>query len=233
MEEILKKIHSNGYWRVNIRPTQYDNSKISNLTEAREIIEKCGVLLRGWDYPHFTHADILNGDNWIESQVQFEGHIEYWRLYQSSQFIHHFACREDYEVKEDDISYLGLHSISPSNRYLSILSSFYTVTEIFEFASRLTQNGIFNSPLTISINLYGMKDRVLFFWERSRHLSRTYKSNFDEITFENEYPLDLIISDSAKLAMKATIHIFKRFNWAHDSDIFFPEEQKKLLERRL
>ncbi|MDW7681967.1 MAG: hypothetical protein SCK70_15500, partial [bacterium] len=97
----------------------------------------------------------------------------------------------------------------------------------------LAQNKIYNSPITISIALHGMKDRVLFFWDRSRHLSRTYMSNIDKITFEQKYPLDSAISESAKLAMKATIYIFERFNWAHHSDLFFPEEQKKLLERRL
>ncbi|MDW7681353.1 MAG: ATP-binding protein, partial [bacterium] len=120
MEEILNKIHSTEYWGINIRPIKFEDEIIKTLTDARELIDKCGVLLRGWDYPHFTHADIKNGNNWIESHVEFEGHIEYWRLYQSGQFIHDFACVEDYEVHPDEISNHSTRLLSPSGRYLSI-----------------------------------------------------------------------------------------------------------------
>ncbi len=153
MKELLDKIHSTGYWRVNIRPIIFNEEVIPNLTIAHEIIEQSGVLLRGWDYPHFTNADIINGDDFIESSVDFEGHKEYWRLYQSGQFIHHFACREDYEVDPNDLSRLSVPAPSPSGKYLSILSTLYTITEIFEFASRLAVKDILSSNLSISIKL--------------------------------------------------------------------------------
>ena len=86
MNDILKKIHSKGYWRVNIRPTIFNEGLVKSFSEARAIMDKCGVLLRGWDFPHFTNAKIINMNNWIESQVEFEGHIEYWRFYLTGQF---------------------------------------------------------------------------------------------------------------------------------------------------
>ena len=58
MNDILKKIHSKGYWRVNIKPTIFNEGLLKSYSNARAIIEKCGVLLRGWDYPHFTNAKI-------------------------------------------------------------------------------------------------------------------------------------------------------------------------------
>ncbi len=233
MNKMIQKIHTSGYWRVNIRPIEFTQNVISSLTEAHEIIDKCGVLLRGWDYPHFTQAKIINGDDWIESSVDFEGHKEYWRLYLSGQFIHHFACREDYEVNPDDLSQMSVPSLSPSGRYLSILSTLFTITEIFQFSSRLATHNVLSSPTYLSITLSGMEGRQLFFWERARHLSKAYISNIDKISFEEKYSNELLISDAPKLAMLATIHIFERFNWPHYSNILFPEEQKKLLERRL
>lgn len=234
MDKILDKIHSTGYWRVNIRPFLFNENLIPSLTEAQQIIEKCGVLLRGWDYPHFTNSEIINGDKWIESSVDFSDHIiEYWRFYQSGQFIHHFCCSEDYELKPEKISTLSIQSPSPSGKYLSILSTLYTITEIFQFASRLASNDILSPTALISIELNGMQDRQLFFWDRSRHLRKPYISKIPTINFEEKYNKDLLIAESHKLAMKATIYIFERFNWPHHSDIIFPEEQNKLLERRL
>ena len=233
MNEILKKIHSTGYWRVNIRPIEFKKNTISSLTDAHQIMEKCGVLLRGWDYPHFTNAQITNGDDWIESSIEFEGHIEYWRLYLSGQFIHHFACREDYEVDPKNLSQMSVPSPSQSGNYLSILSTLFTITEIFEFASRLATQNVLSSPIFLSITLDGMKGRQLFFWERSRYLSKAYISGIDKISYEDKYTKEYLISDAPKISMRTTIHIFERFNWAHHSDILFPEEQKKLLERRL
>jgi len=233
MKDLLDKIHSTGYWRVNIRPTIFIEDAIPNLTVAHELIEQCGVLLRGWDYPHFTNAEIINGADFIEGSSDFEGHKEYWRLYQSGQFIHHFACREDYEVDPNDLSRLSIRVPSPSGRYLSILSTLYSITEIFEFSSRLAVKDILSSNISISIKLFGMKDRQLFFYDRMRHLSFPKISRIEEITYEKEFTKEEILTQSAELAMKATIYIFERFNWRHQSDVFFPEEQKKLLERRL
>jgi hypothetical protein len=233
MSELLNKIHSTGYWRVNIKPTIFKDDVIPSLTAAHEVIEQCGVLLRGWDYPHFTNAEIINGEDYIEGSADFESHLEYWRLYQSGQFIHHFACREDYEVDPNDLSPLSVPTPSPSGRYLSILSTLYTITEIFEFSSRLASKDILLSNISISIKLIGMQERQLFFWDRSRYLSLPKISGVPEINFEKIFTKEEIISQSAELAMKATIFIFERFNWPHHSDVFFPEEQKKLLERRL
>ena len=85
MHPILDKIHSTGYWRINIYPSVFNQSLISSLTEVREIIDSCVVSLRGWDYPDIERNNITNGQDWIECTSEFKelGHLEYWRFFQS------------------------------------------------------------------------------------------------------------------------------------------------------
>ena len=233
MDEILNKIHTKGFWRVNIRPTNFKKQLIPNLSKCWEIIEDSVVLLRGWDYPHLDHKNRINGNDWIASYVDFRGHIEYWRFYQSGQFIHHFACREDYELDESDLSPLSIPSPSPSGNYLSILSTLYTLTEIFQFASRLCIKNILLPSVEIRIDLFDMKDRQLFFWDHSRYLSTPKICKMDKISYSNAYSPNDLINNAPDLAREVAVYIYERFNWNNLSKKIFSEEQRKLIERRL
>jgi hypothetical protein len=233
MSELLDKIHSKGYWRVNIRPTIFEIERIPNLTQCWNIIEECVVLLRGWDYPHIDRNKRVNREDFISSEVDFEGYIEYWQFHQSAQFIHHFSCVEDWVLDPSQLSPLSVPSRSPSDNYLSILSTLYKITEIFQFTSRLCSKQILNPSVELKIELYGMEDRQLFFWDPTRYLSLPKISQTERISLSRIYHPDDIITNAPQLAMDATIYIFERFGWERVSDQIFPEEQKKLLERRL
>ena len=52
---VLDKIRTRGYWRVLIRPTQFDENHIADYSDLFPIVEKNSVQLRGWDYPHIDH----------------------------------------------------------------------------------------------------------------------------------------------------------------------------------
>lgn len=231
MEDRLKKIHSKGHWRVNIHPTRFERSRIPTLTKCREILRNSVVQLRGWDYPHFDYDETTNGEDWIESSCDFQGLIEYWRFYQSGQFIHHFAFREDYELDPNKLS-MDVPP-SPSGRYLSILSSLYRVTEIYEFAARLASKSVLSPAVEISIKLVGTKERQLFFWNPGRYLRKAYICQIPEMTLTNTYSMPDLLSHANELALDATGWIFERFNWAEVPRGVLSEDQKKLLERRL
>ena len=98
-DALLAKVHTHGYWRVVIRPSSFDPKRIPSLGDCWEAVEACTVSLRGWNYPHIDRRPELraNGSDWIASGADFMGSIEYWQLFQSGQFVHHFAFREDHE----------------------------------------------------------------------------------------------------------------------------------------
>ena len=230
MPNLLEKIHSKGYWRIVIRPTIFDKERIPTLTKCREIIDDAVVRLRGWDYPYFDNSQIINNVDSIAIGVEFMHHIEFWKFFQSSQFVHHFACYEDHLEKPKFPSY---KMDTTSGKYLSILSTLYSITEIFQFISRLISKEILIPKVEVTIGLYDMKDRQLFFGEQSRYLRKAYISNIPEIIFNKTYISEQVLTSAAELAMEATIWVFERFNWLHYSKVIFPEEQKKFLEKRL
>jgi len=155
-----------------------------------------------------------------------------WRMYQSGQFVHLFGCREDwFEEAAVTLGLLKYQSIK-SGSILSILLTLYRITEIYEFASRLAQTGLFNNNLYVSIELHGMLNRQLVFLETGRQLFREYRCSIKNISYERKISVDEIVSNTHELALNHTVYVFERFNWFSPPKDVLREEQKKLLERR-
>ena len=153
MDELLLKIKSKGYWRIEIRPTKFENLRIRTLSKAQEIINSCVVSLRGWDYPHWNYDNVKNMQDWVESWEDWQEFIEFWRFYRSGKFIHLFALHEDHI---DMTRVLPIRYPPRPERagYLDFISLTYQITEVFEFAARLSNKGVLSPKAFISIGLY-------------------------------------------------------------------------------
>ena len=55
MNDLLEKIKSRGYWKVNIKPMKFKEDLINTPAECKEIIQEVQVRLRGWYYPYFSY----------------------------------------------------------------------------------------------------------------------------------------------------------------------------------
>lgn len=228
-ENIIDKIHSKGYWRILIRPIEYEQEKILSLKECREIMDSSVLQLRGWDYPHIDRNNFINGQNFISNSCDFGGHLEYWRLYQSGQFIHHFAMIEDWQSEK--ISLLGHKYTDLGFKGLEIISTIYKITEIFEFAARMAAKGVFNGNLTINIQLLDTQERKLFFWDNARTLFQEYICNIPKIEFEKNISEQDLIGNGREIALQLAGNIFERYNWNSPIDSF-RNEQNNLLQGR-
>ena len=226
-QELLDKINSRGYWRVVIRPTEYREENIS-LGEIRKTLDSTVLHLRGWDYPHIDRSNTTNGQNYVQSYADFLGNIEFWRFYQSGQFINRFAMREDWHEVS---SIFGTGKPLPF-KSLDIIETLYNVTEIVEFATRLAVKGIYGKNIKIEISLCDTNDRALASIYSHRWLSRDYVCKIPEIKWEKLILTEELISNSAEISMNATLYIFERFNWNTSADIF-KDDQQKLLSGRL
>lgn len=236
MKERIEKIRSSAYWRVNIRPTTFKKDRIGSLSKVRQLVEQCSVKLRGWDYPHIDLEETKNEDDWVQSGIDWMGFIEYWRFYQSAQFIHYFSVYEDYQkVKERARSTLikGLSTSEEPSGYIDILSTLYRITEIYEFAMRLAQKNILDSGVYISIQLCRIKNYRLFLWDPFRSLNGIYISDTPKINLESTKGTEELLAKGHEEAINQTISLFERFNWIDPPREIMVEEQKKLLERRL
>jgi hypothetical protein len=214
---LIDKIHSTGYWRINIRPTVFQPTRISQVSECKDFIANAKVSLRGWDYPHIDPRNLIIGQDWIENSTDWQLSVEYWRFFQSAQFVHHFSCSEDYE--------------HPNHKVLGMLNTLYTATEIFLFASRLGVKNLLSPAAEITIELMGMEGRQIY--EPSRVFSGQLISRIDQIKFQRIVDVESLIAQSSEIAIDATTFIFERFNWEHPSRQVLIEDQRRLLERRL
>jgi hypothetical protein len=227
VRKLIEKIDLTGYWRVVIRPTTFEETRIP-LPKCKDYLAECAVLLRGWDYPHVAEAEIHAGQDFIECLTDWKIHIEFCRLYQSGQFYHRFAMREDY--KWDGFESEAKRKPRSEPRFLSVLSTLYSFTEIFEFATRLASKGALGSNAAIDVGLYGLAGRTLD--NRKTHLSGDYTCSAPELHFKKTCAAEDLIENSAALARQGCVDLFHRFGWLKLGVDAFIEEQKKLLEKR-
>lgn len=224
VQDLLDKIHSKAYWRVVIRPAEFNAKRIPSLGRCKELVEASRVLLRGWDYPHLN--DIQAGQDWIESGYAEQGsHSEYWRFYRSGQFVHHFAAVEEFD---------NLTRTRAPERYMLVPNVLYTVTEIFEFAARLARHGVLRPAAEVSIELRGMRNRELTFQDLGRSIGfGPFTAQVAEISYETQASQAQLLGTAAELALDAAIAIFEQFRWFDPPRHMLAEDQRKFLERRL
>lgn len=228
----LARIHETGYWRVLVHPTVFEPRRIPTLHDCEKIIAATSVRLRGWDYPHIDRADYVRGDDWIQSGSDVGNHVEFWRFYQSGQFVHHAAIRYDrLPVNQFDRS---THSgaLLPGQRHIDFIDVLYTVTEILEFTKGLAYRGVLDPAGALRIELHGTAQRMII-GPPGRLLNGLYTAAIDPITWSETQPATALIADAPRLALDATIHILERFNWTHPPRAMLEADQRRLLERRL
>ncbi|SEB05871.1 Putative DNA-binding domain-containing protein [Thalassobacillus cyri] len=219
--DVLTTIRETGYWRITIRPSYYLENRIDSLTNCRKVIMENQLSLRGWNFPHFR--SIENGNNFIQASENWGEHKELLRLYKSGNFVYFKAMREDYIDKQ--------HLRNVKGRGLAIINTLFLFTEIFEFASRLSQTNILGDEITVSIECFGIKDRELFFFEPMRTLFSDYVSTIeDSAECIVSAGIEELIADSDKIAIETLLQLFENFNWDASGSIgIFREEQQKLL----
>jgi hypothetical protein len=228
------------HWRVNIRPTSYEEELIPTLSKCFEAIEKNKLSLRGWDYPHLSRRDTErgHGPNWVASWSDFMNNYEYWRFYQSGQFLHLMSVREATESgwKEkleadmrSHLSYMRELVWESVPGFIDIINFVYKVTEIYEFAARLCQSQIYTGRVSINIEIKGIRGFVLAApWERAWH--SYYAASEDVLSNSTEFETDNLVAASKENALKTVIWFFERFGWLNPSEHVIAHDQEKLLK---
>lgn len=236
---------SDPHWRINIRPEAYNPRLIASLSECFHIVEQTKLSLRGWDYPHLSHRQTERGQgsNWVASWSDFQGRREYWRMYQSGQFLHLFSVEETtnpaWRAKLEGVAkshlsqrYLRDLDWSSVRGFLSIRNFLYTVTEVFEFAARLCQKNLYDSSLAISIQLKETNGYLLTS-EPLRPLWSCYISREDNLGNSWALPCDELVSASADKSLDAVLWFFERFGWMRPPVDQFRQDQANFLQGRL
>ncbi len=234
MSNIIKKIKSRGYWRINFLPFIHEE-RLSPLSKCKDIVEKNVVQLRGWDYPHFPRrkdddTSLDPGNDYYEGWVDWRTHKELWRMYQSGQFIHYRGLREDWY---DEDTFFSPERKIPKMVNLGVLQTIFQITEIYEFLLGLMKEGIYRDGLELSIILCNTKNRILWLDNPMRVPFMEEKNTIAQnIPFKKEYSEIEVIEDSSELAIVTILYFFERFNWIPSEDLIRKDQQDFLKRRR-
>lgn len=228
---LVEAIKSRGHWKVIFRPLRFEATRIPSLPKCEELVEKSSVSLRGWDYPHITRRDGATfANNYVEGATNWGAAKELWRLYQSGQFIHLGSLKEDW-MKED--TWFANRQEEPG-AVLDVVNTVYTLTELFEFLSRLTRFGIYKEGVEVSVGLHNTEGRRLeIFDPRRARLFGEYRCKIPDIVFGRTLTEAVAIEKSKDTALDATLHFFYSFQWKNPPVDLIENDQQRLLEKKL
>lgn len=220
---IVENIKSRGHWDVSIRPELFVKTRIPKPTDLYSIVERSKVRLRGWDYPHLDDKVHIRGDH-IWQDFHWDMYLEAMRFYQSGLFVHLAGLAEDWR----DVS-----GFWPKDKEwrpgsdLSIERTVFRATEIFEFASRLSQTPAGDETMHIEVKLVGLEGRRLsvdgnrmpFFPDKVAEVPE-YEM------FEDAIPRTDLIARARDLAVQACASLFHQFNWDTDVGVLRDVQQQ-------
>lgn len=237
---ISAQIKTLPHWRVIFRPDFYDDQNLLELQQIRTLVENHRVKLRGWDFPHLSRDRSENeyGKNWFGSQSDFMSHIEYWRFYQSRQFIYLSSVREVSEKEWDEKLRKSAHQhffyamegeVNEIPGFFSILNFLYTVTEYFIFLSKLCNKGVYTRSVTVTIEL---KDILGFALntDMDRAWWNIYSTKQSELSFQEDFSVTDIIVKPEELALSVIGWFFVRFGWDDLTLDVFKGDQENFLK---
>lgn len=226
------------HWRLVVRPATYEAERVPALGALYELVERHTVSLRGWNFPHLSREskERGHGTNWVASWTTFWGHIEYWRFYQSTQFLYLGSVREvtseDWlaKLRKDAKSHLR-HvrdvDVSQIPGFFSISNFIWNITEYFEFASRLAQAQLYQDEVTISVDLRNVKDFVLT-TDSMRSLDHLYSLSSSSISRAVTVSATELVAGAAEQAENMIAWFFERFGWLNVARSVIRSDQQKL-----
>ena len=199
-DEIVGIIKNRGHWRVTIRPEKFSSERLP-FERCREILEKTQVGYRGYHFPELNRSELSNGQDYVQGILSAGIFHQFWRFYQSGNFYFLCSCYEDYHTKTGGMN------------ILDILAAVYTMTEIYEFASRLALQNVFDDTINISIKLGNMKSRKLAILEFGRRLHQTYQLQINELERTEKCIATSLYGRTRDLAIEHLMWFIKRFGW--------------------
>jgi len=236
-EELLAEIKSRGYWRVEMRSTEYRDKRLPNRRAMQDLLSSATVSLRGWPYPYFPAEDTAYNGKWLEGQVNWSYHKEYWRLYESGQWLH-YLCLPGAWIPREEL-FKG-RSPLPSQHpgYVHIRGDvLFTLTEILRFAVGLAQGGVFAPTAFLSIQLHNTRDYMLFeeFQRPFFFIHEYVNPSNTPIEQQNSVPVGQLSAVADQMALETAVKVFEVFGWVPSEAAvrMLAEDQKKLIERRL
>jgi hypothetical protein len=225
------------HWRLVIRPGIYDPHRLGSASECWRTIAGLSIGWRGWDFPHIDEdpRNQRTDNTSISSWIDWGHHLEYWRFYESGQFLWKGAFWEDRMELDAGTIVSSLRGAPPSFLPSGVLDTFgcvYHLTEFFEFASRLALRGILDETGVVEVSMCGVRDRVLMHLDRP-HFPQTFRKA-DADTLDREWPAAgfAVAPRAHAAALDAAVWFFERFGWREPDRDALTRIQHELIDGR-
>lgn len=236
----LEKIKSRGYWKISIYPNTKIVDSIQPINKAKELAQQNAVQFRGWDYPHIPtqrmdHQAMYVNNDAIESWTDFDQFKEVWKLFNTGQFIHLAAVKEDWWEEDSwlDANH-PLKKIKPGT-VLEIIATIYYITEIYAFIRNMIISGVYKTDIVVDISLNNTQGRALHITDPGRApLFFEYKAEPNKIQLPIKvYEIKDFDANYLQLAYDQIVSLCNQFNWDNPPLQVIKDDQKKLIERRI
>lgn len=237
-DELIEVIKSKGYWRILFQPIK--EYTIEPLSQVKQLVEKNSVSLRGWDYPHIPRRQDDNtsldvGENFWQGWINWPeyAHFEFWRFFQSGQFVHYTEVSEDWREGTVYHNFWDGDKTITSGELLGVVGTIFLFTEIYQFLSKLTKDGIYPSGVTVNISLNNTASRKLYVDSPGRTpFIQDKKTISPKIEFNKTYSKKEALEMPKELAREAILYLFDRFNW-QPAEEQIDADQEKFLQRKI
>ena len=218
MSELLERIRSRGYWKAIIRPTTFIEKRVDPRSDLLPILEKNAVEIKGWSFPHVDRVlGVDEGPDWIGQELARGDVLEFWRFYQSGQFIYYFGMPEDWAtypspwLQSDD----GVRRVM-----LDVGDVVLRFAEIFEFAARLAFTQTWNEGSHIEVVVDNLDNHFLQLPELgSDKVARTPRARVPKMQYAKDFSGEELLAAAGELSLDPALRVFSLFGWAPKIDV--------------
>ena len=208
-----------GHWHVNFRPAR--KASPSKLTDARDVVQKNAVSIRGWDFPHSARSRGGSGDEefsaeFYENWTDWDSFKEFYRVYRSRQFLHVSVLHED----------LGYWSNLQPGTSLNFVPAMYSIFEFVEFLYRLCLANFYETDVAATISLRNCSGRRLIAGRGRIPFFDEYVIHSDRIDLPIEAGRSSILTSHRDLSNDVCRNLFDRFGLALDFDRVKAEQDR-------
>lgn len=221
-----------------IRPLAYNSGRIAQAVDILQLIRQYQVRNMGWSFPFILRdSEGVDGAS-AGSPYDVNEWSDYWRMYQSAQFLYASGYRYDetgqaaYDLMDEFERRMAPEGFVPSG-----VINFHDMVRMASYmgvlASRLASAAIYGDAdmLELGVRLTHTKNRVLFTDDVRRPLHGFHRAMSDSIERSIEVGITDVVAEPMKAVAPLIAEIFQQFAMEDATAEMIGHVQESLFKR--
>lgn len=211
-DAFLDLAQTRGFWHVCIAPARFTAERVKDLGELDRIARSLPVSMRGWNFPTILPREkVQRGMNWVGQSYQADHHVEFFRFFQSGQFLSVTGVWEDWR---DASAWWPADDNWKQGQSIGVVDVLFRPAEVFELASRLSLSDLGDEDMIVEVRLSGIKGRQLLLNIPDRApLMFPRVADIDEYRKVQVVTREQLSAGALDLAHEMSADICQRFGW--------------------